>query len=1236
MATKWTDEQERVISQRNSDLLVSAAAGSGKTAVLVERIMQLVMDPVSPMDIDQLLVVTFTRAAAGEMKERIGAKFAALLEEDPENDHLQQQGVLLHHALITTIDGFCTHVIQNYFQRIGLDPGYRIAEEGELSLLRGQVLDDLLEEEYAEARPEFLRLTQAYAPGKTDRALEEMILDIYSYAMSDPDPEVWLSECVKVYDAKTEEDLQQTGWFREMMGDAMAVLRLQTDRMRGIAEEGVNAFGDAACKTLVADIEMLEALGEATDYQACANAFASLKFGTLRRSKDIQAEDSRWVKITTVRDDVKKQVKELQKNTFGNNIGAIVREFEILRPYVQELVRLVLRFREAFSAEKRKKNIADFNDLEHFALEILLDKDEDGRRTLRTDAAKELAESFREVMIDEYQDSNFLQERILKAVSGDEDGRFNRFMVGDMKQSIYAFRMARPELFLEKFNTYLPDPESTQVRIDLTRNFRSRKEVLDSSNALFRRLMIPEVGGIRYDDKAFLNYKASYPEPADPSFPQTELLVINREEEPFSSYKSPEERMELEAAAVAAKIRNLMAGTLVRGEGDELRPLRYRDIVVLLRSAKRWGKVWVKVLKEAGIPCYALSGEGFFDTIEVATVLNYLRLIDNPRQDIPLAAVLRSAIAGLDDEDLAWIRAKGGMEEGKVPLLYDAVLALAEQDEKLRKFVEQLDDFRARAPRTEVHELIREVLEKTGYGEWAAAMPAGEQREANLKMLIEKAVDYEKTSYHGLFNFIRYIDRLKKYSVDYGEVNLNSEADDTVRIMTIHQSKGLQFPVVFVSALGSEFNKADTTKPVLRHASLGLGLKVSDPEKRVQYPSVYRRVMQSHMKKQMYGEELRVLYVALTRAEEKLILTGQVSDSEKLTAAVAMQNNFRMKRESGQDETVERMLASPMDFTALLSAKTFLEMILAVIPEEKDMKLHAVEAGELAAGEVSEKMQRSAVLEQITGLAKLPEEKKIFDPEVNCLMKEVRAFSYPYEEQAKMPAKLTVTEIKKRAQRTELQEDELPAATVFEPEEEELIPKFLRGTDEEEKTGASRGTVYHHFLECLDYGKLRPGATEEERTAFVEAERKRMLEKGLMTREDDACMYTPDFVRFLACGLGQRMKAASDAGTLHREQPFVMDIPAKDIDSQWPEGENILVQGTIDAYFSEEGKYVLVDYKTDRIHSLDADGNPDERELVEKYHKQLEYYAAALTRITGTEVGEMYIYSVRLGREIKL
>jgi ATP-dependent helicase/nuclease subunit A len=390
------------------------------------------------------------------------------------------------------------------------------------------------------------------------------------------------------------------------------------------------------------------------------------------------------------------------------------------------------------------------------------------------------------------------------------------------------------------------------------------------------------------------------------------------------------------------------------------------------------------------------------------------------------------------------------------------------------------------------------------------------------------------------------------------------------------------------------------------------------------------------MKKQMYGEELRVLYVALTRAEEKLILTGQVSDSEKLTAAVAMQNNFRMKRESGQDETVERMLASPMDFTALLSAKTFLEMILAVIPEEKDMKLHAVEAGELAAGEASEKMQRSAVLEEITGLAKLPEEKKIFDPDVNRLMKEVRAFSYPYEEQAKMPAKLTVTEIKKRAQRTELQEDELPAATVFEPEEEELIPKFLRGTDEEEKTGASRGTVYHHFLECLDYGKLRPGATEEERTAFVEAERKRMLEKGLMTREDDACMYTPDFVRFLACGLGQRMKAASDAGTLHREQPFVMDIPAKDIDSQWPEGENILVQGTIDAYFSEEGKYVLVDYKTDRIHSLDADGNPDERELVEKYHKQLEYYAAALTRITGTEVGEMYIYSVRLGREIKL
>lgn len=1260
MGTIWTSEQKQVIDSRNENLLVSAAAGSGKTAVLVERILSLITDRDHPTDIDRLLVVTFTRAAAAEMRDRVGRALENRLEEDPDNIHLQRQSALLQHAHISTIHSFCTSVIRNYCHRIELDPGYRIADEGELRMLQGKVMAEFLEEQYGARREAFLHFADAYAPGRDDRKIEELIQDVSDFASSDPDPDAWLDACVRNYQADSADELQEKPWMRFLLDETERILtgaEQLAEQNLGLAE-GPGGPG-TWLNSLREDLTNVRMLRKQHTFGTLAKSFAALSFSKLSPKKTEEEEPDLRSRVKDGRDSLKKMLTGLQQSFFTQTEEEVLAELRDLKPYAEELARLAKEYRAAFAAAKRKKNICDYDDLEHFALEILLEKDEDG--TLRpSQAARETALQFDEIMIDEYQDSNYIQEALLGAVAGAGCGKRNRFMVGDIKQSIYGFRNARPDLFLEKYNSYSGSPE-TGRRIDLQKNFRSRPQVLDSVNRLFRQIMKEELGGIAYDDDAALYPGAAYPDPpvsgaaeknpdasgettAEENFDAsgettaeenvdasgqtaaetnpdasgsyvTEVILTETapESDDGPVLRQKQERIEAEARAAAGRLRELMGTMQVYDrETGVMRPVRYRDCVILLRSAAGWADTYVQVLKEEGIPAYTLSREGYFSAPEVVTVLDCLRVTDNPRWDIPLAAVLRSPVTGCSDAEMARIRTACPDQP-----LYDAVCSLAAENEKLGRILRLLENWREEAPVMAVHELIRKILEDTGFGEYASSMPGGAQRQANLRMLVEKAAAYEKTGDSGLFNFIRYIERMQKYSVDDGEVSLYSETEDIVRVTTIHKSKGLEYPVVIVSGLGKQFNRQDQNSPVILHPLFGAGLYAVDRELRVRRPSLLRQVIRTVCSRDMLSEELRILYVAMTRAKEKLILTGTVKNTEQMLPVSEVSGYQQLAGahcpldwilQAGDFmRHVQAGIARPAeDVREEVFRNTDIAARLAVLRAEIQMSLSGMREAEKAPDLPEKEAERSA--DSRAGITEFLEKKE--------------NFRYPYAEAAELPAKMTVTEIKKAS--IEAMQEE--SGERLYPEEEVIpyIPAFMKDSAGAEAAGAARGTIYHHVLELLDYHSL---AAEEEEEA-IRTQLSKMAEKGQLKAGEVDIVDPADILAFLHSSIGSRMREAALAGRLWRERPFVLDIPAKEIDKNWPEGENILVQGVIDAWFEEEDGYVLVDYKTDRVFS------PDGHELREKYAPQLALYSRAIETITGIPVKEMYLYSVTLGREI--
>ncbi|WP_455503272.1 helicase-exonuclease AddAB subunit AddA [Blautia sp.] len=1279
MAVKWTKEQEQVIKLRNRNILVSAAAGSGKTAVLVQRILEKVMDPDHPVDIDRLLIMTFTRAAAGEMRERIANALENALYENPDNEHLQRQTTLIHTAQITTIDGFCAYVIRNYFHLIGLDPGYRTGEEGELKLLKEDVMKELLENYYAKDSGKFKYFIECYASGKTDDGIKELIYSLYNAAMSNPYPDSWLEKCIDCYRNTDLESIKASEWMKllwknvlEDLGQAKTLI--EEARELCFVSGGPYLYDDALGSDLLLICDAKEK-AEAGDFDGVGVLLGSPSFARLSTKKPKEpVDDTLKEQVKTIRESAKGILKEIGTRYFT------VKEEELplllsscLGP-VEMLVELTREFIRLYGEKKREKNILDFTDMEHFALEILVEREvsdthnesgisqkgknafageetgcQMGENSLEkkekapegqesvyhmSAAARELSLQYDEVMVDEYQDSNLVQEMITNCVSGWADGRKNIFMVGDVKQSIYRFRLARPELFMEKYKQYsLTD--SDEQRIDLHKNFRSRSQVLDSANFIFRQIMGEDLGGIAYDEAAALYPGAEFPDGNREEFLPTEVLLVEKDSEELEDLMEGQDARELEALAISHRIKEIVGKELVLDkETKEYRPVRYGDIVILLRSASGWSETFTEVLGAHGIPVYAASKTGYFSALEVVTVLNYLQVCDNPLQDIPLTGVLRSPLVGCTSQELAVLR-----EEHPDGMIYESVLEFLEEYEnrednwnavlyeKLHGFIRLLTEMRDLAVYTPVHELILEVLRRTGYGNYAKALPNGAQRSANLAMLVEKAMDYEKTSYRGLFNFVRYIEHLQKYEVDYGEVNLSGAGEGSVEIMTIHKSKGLEFPIVILAGMGKQFNFQDLNARLLIHPDFGLGADAILPDRRMIVSTLNKQVIRRRLLEESLGEEIRVLYVALTRAKEKLIMTGTIANLEK---ELLYLSRFR-------DNEQELLPAETR-----LNGKTYWDYVLPALARHRCMDGLYEEFGLLPSHEnplyddpsefevkriTAQMLAQTEVADQATG--QMEEDlfdqwdcEKVTDPGIREELERRFGFVYPYEYRKDIPVKVSVSDLKKKSYH---EDTDIEEAVYFEPDIVPLIPRFMeeKRESEEEFTGSARGTAYHRVMECLEYNKTDSAKQlREQVTALVE-------NKKLSEAEAD-CVRISDVQIFVESELGQRMKGAALSGNLFREQPFVISRSAAEIDESWDPQERVLVQGIIDAYFMEEDEIVLVDYKTDRVR------RGEEQKLIDLYHTQLEDYAQALQRMTGRKVKEKYIYSFTLKKSIML
>lgn len=1204
MSVLWTAEQQKVIDLRDRNILVSAAAGSGKTAVLVERIITMLTKDEKPLDVDRLLIVTFTEAAAAEMKERIGAAIEKALEEHPDNDHLKQQATLIHNARITTIHSFCLSVIKDHFHAISLDPGFRIGEEGELKLLRHDVIQDVLEEYYAEGRQEFLDFASAYGTGKSDKKIEELILKIYEYSRSYPDAEKWLSSCVQAYDTETVEDLEASSYTRLIVRNVRQYLRDGAYLLQQGIALCQEADGPAVYESvLLKDAEIIEALQSEGTYCGLSEMIKDVKWTRLTVNKDKTVSEEKTAQVKAIREDVKGLVKDLKNQYFYDTPEGILEDIKRCRPMAAELTNLARAFASRFEEKKRGKNIIDFSDMEQYALRILTEQE--GGAFVSSAVAKEYQDQFAEIMIDEYQDSNLIQETILTSISTVSEGRYNIFMVGDVKQSIYRFRLSRPELFMEKFDAYSTEDSVTQ-RIDLHKNFRSRSEVLDSVNYLFRQIMTRSLGGITYDDEAALYVGASYKEGTDN---ETEVLLIDSDMDSWTPegavLEKPTER-ELEARAIAGRIKELRRSAQVTDKKTGgLRPVRYSDIVILTRSIKGFADVFTEVLNEEGIPAYAGTREGYFSTQEIGVLLNYLRLLDNRRQDIPLAAVLRSSIGNLNETELAVI--KSSFEDQS---FYEAVMSYRAEgeDESIRMKLETcmgtLDDLKEIVPYTPMHELLFRILKDTGYGDYVSMLPGGLQRKANIEMLSEKARAFEATSYKGLFHFIRYIEELQKYNVDYGEANVEDEQSDTVRVMTIHKSKGLEFPIVFVAGMGKRFNMQDARSSVVLHSRLGIGMDAVNLKMRMKSPTLVKKAIQKEEALDSLGEELRVLYVAYTRAKEKLLITGVISEPEKVLSAY---------------DIIRSQEARELSFLRLSKAVTYWDFVLpalARLTEEIPMKVRVLRVEDIVREEVKEEVKSRMTKEVLQDW----DADKTYEPRVKEFLEEQFAYSYPYGESRNQKLKFTVSELKKRIYIEESLKEEALENGEFayeEPEVVPLLPKFLQET--EELRGAARGTAYHRILELLDF------AADE---LDLEQEIANFCEMGKLTREMASCIRIKDLELFFESSCAKRMQAGARADVLKKEQPFVLGIPAKDVYPDDTSGEIVLVQGIIDVCFEEEDELVVLDYKTDQVLS--------ENILVEKYHGQLDYYARALEQLTGKKVKEKIIYSFALGKEISL
>ncbi|WP_142415198.1 helicase-exonuclease AddAB subunit AddA [Hathewaya massiliensis] len=1263
---KWTKEQERVINTRNCNLLVAAAAGSGKTAVLVQRIINMIMDEKNPIDIDKLLVVTFTNAAASEMRERIGDALSKEIGKGKNSLRLQRQLTLLNKASITTIHSFCLNVIKNNFHKVDVDPGFRVADETEVILLKSEVMEDLFNHKYENINnkdleehcigEEFLSLVETYCNNKEDTALMNLVLRLHSFSNTTPNPKQWLMDKSEEFNLENFVDIEHMSWIKVLKN----VISIELEEYYKQYEECYDIVTSAEElspyeKVISEELAMISdlSLNLKNSFTSFAEELKVVKFQRLPSIRNIEDKEGKE-SVQNIRNNVKKSLEDIRKNYAGITADEIKESYGKVYPIIKNLTYLVMQFDQQYRMRKKEKGIIDFNDFEHFCLEILIEKDEKGQwlkdkegNYIPSSSALELREKYEEILIDEYQDSNLVQELILNLVSKIKEGNPNIFMVGDIKQSIYRFRQAKPELFLTKYNSYseIKDEEEEKdtlfKKILLFKNFRSRKEILDGVNFIFESIMSERVGELQYDHREALNLGANYEEEIEGATlgGNIELHILDKEahdegEEEIGDIEEDKDiptDISYEAKITAKRIKELLESEekpfmVLDKQTKEYRRVMYKDIVILLRSTVNWAEQFMEEFKKYNIPVYADTNTGYFETTEVKTMLSLLQVIDNPIQDIPLLSVMRSPIGGFNSEDFIDIRIANESLS-----FYEASLRYIDKEEgelkeRLEEFLNKLELWREKSLYTPIDEFIWYLYMETGYYGFVGALKNGAQRQANLKILFQRAREYGKTSYNGLFNFINFINRLKKNSGDMGSAKTLGENENVVRIMSIHKSKGLEFPVVFLCGMGKQFNLQDLNDNLLLHHGLGFGPDLIDFERRISYPLPVKKAIREKIRIETLSEEMRILYVALTRAKEKLILIGatkKVSDFIKkacencgnkgitvpefyvakgksyldwvilaLVKHGEAINNLKEEfyRYTGEDLTINNLIEDNSKWSIKIWNKSEVEEV-----EEEE-----------------EEQDRSKCLREL--LSSYIESSKESDGYYEFVDKRL-SYEYPYMNASTLPTVVTVSELKRRFNLMEEENTHSLISTSLKKK-----PKFMEGKTR--LTGADRGTAFHAIMEYLDLNKV--GSVEEIKNQVFE-----MYAKEFITEEQSKVVDCNKIFSFFNTDLGLRMLKAYPK--VYREQEF--HIPLKSTELLAASGEvygdeGTLLQGIIDCYFDEDGEIILLDYKTDFLLEGEEEG------IINKYKSQLDYYGRAVERITGKKVKEKYLYLFTLDKYV--
>nr|WP_246326859.1 helicase-exonuclease AddAB subunit AddA [Anoxybacillus calidus] len=1229
----WTDEQWKAIVADGQDILVAAAAGSGKTAVLVERIIEKIVAKDDPVDVDRLLVVTFTNASAAEMKTRIGEAIEKALEKHPSSLHLRRQLSLLNRASISTIHSFCLDVIRKYYYLIDIDPVFRIADETETALLKEEVMEELFEEQYGkEGNEAFLNVVERYTTDRTDEDLQQLILELYEFSRSHPYPAVWLDQLVNMYDISEDTTIEQLPYITYLSSYLDMELDAVKDLLTKALEIAYLPGGPLPrAENFRDDLEIVERLIEAKkrSWQELYEQMHAFSFSRAKTCRGDEYKKELLDKASSLREAAKKKLEGIRDELFSFRPQTWLRHMKEMKPVVEVIVHLVKEFAERFRQAKLEKGLVDFSDLEHYCLQILRHPDSTLEKLIPSDAALDYRAQFVEVLVDEYQDVNMVQESILQLVTKEHEQTGNLFMVGDVKQSIYRFRLAEPFLFLSKYKRFTPDGRKTGLKIDLSRNFRSRTEVLDGTNFIFKQIMGETVGEIVYDEDAELKFGAKdYPENENTA---VEFLMINRadteketqEEMDDSTFDFNElETVQLEARLMAQKIKQLISEPFEVYDRKLKRNRRvmYRDIVILLRSMP-WAPQIIEEFRQQGIPVYADLSSGYFEATEVSIMLSLLKIIDNPYQDIPLAAVLRSPIVGLDENELAMIRIhnrKGTYYEALISFLNEVPTDTQEQklQHRLRKFYHQLQQWRTKARQSSLADLIWQLYSETHFYDFVGGMPGGKQRQANLRALYDRARQYEATSFRGLFRFLRFVERMQNRGDDLGAARALGEQEDVVRLMTIHSSKGLEFPVVFVAGLARRFNMKDINRSYLLDKELGFATRFVDAKLRISYPTLPQLAMKRKLRFDLLAEEMRVLYVALTRAKEKLYLIGTVKDAAK---EIENWKNYLTHTEWLLPDAVRASANCYLDWIgpALIrhrdSSKLHGDGVFTSLEEitnhPSKWNIEMIEAKTLRQMDEIKQQQNDQIIKALEKMQPISQSSEYKEKIYHHL-------TWEYNDQllTMLRAKQSVSELKRQREIFGENADNALLRPFSAP-----IAKRPLFMQEKKLTAAEKGTAMHMVMQHVELTKPITEETVREQIA-------KMVNEELLTYEQAESVDVRSVVAFFATDIGKRLLKAQH---IYREIPFSLSLAASEVYGLEgkAERENVLIQGVVDCMFEDEAGLVLIDFKTDAITNRFPGGLDQAKAVLEKrYRTQVDLYRRAIEQIWKKEVKECYLY----------